>query len=418
VQGDNHRTSLYAQDQWTKGRATLNIGLRLDHIRGISPVLDKTVYTPHAAWGPRVGLSYNLTKNDNAVLKAFWGQYYEGAASAFYTAATPGIQDYTSTPLNAAGQVVGPTVVITPGQTYKISDDMSHPRTDEFNVSYEQQLTRALRFTATGIWRKGTNFINNVIADAQWSPKTLTNPLTGQPFTAYNWVNQSASNESFTVTNPEGFQYLGTNGSVIDTVDPRRNYKGLMLVLTNSLRGRFGYQFSYVLSKSEGNVDNGSASAYLGGSTFTSPNNLINSYGELSNSRRHEVKTYFTYRIPKVDVMLGGNYTGFSGRPYHASAIYTSKELSVGGSARRTILLEPRGSRRNDFYNQVDLRLEKAFQVQTNRFGIYADLVNLFNTNTVTSRQGTYPSSGGIDFAAPTGIQGARQVTFGVRWMF
>jgi hypothetical protein len=353
------------------------------------------------------------------VVKAFWGQYYEGAASAFYTAATPGIADYTHTPVNLAGQPIGPAEVIIPAQVYGISSDMKHPRTDEFNVSYEQQLMRGMRFTATGIWRFGTNFINNVIANARWAPKTLTNPLTNQTFTAYNWINQSASNNSFTIRNPEGFQYLDANGGVIGTADPQRKYKGLMLVLSNSLRGNFGYQFSYVVSKAEGTVDNSGFGSYLSGNGWTSPNTvLINADGELTNSRRHEVKAYFTYRVPKIDVMLGGNYTGLSGRPYTPQAIFSSRDLSVGSSSRRTIFLEPRGSRRNDFFNQVDLRVEKAFHVQGNRFGVYGDMVNLFNTNTVTSRQATYPTSGGIAFGAPTGVQGARQVTFGFRWAF
>lgn len=419
VQGNNHRTSVYAQDQWSAGRATLNIGLRLDHVRGISPVLDKTVYEPHAAWGPRAGIAYNLGSSDSSVLKAFWGRYYEGAASLFYTSATPGIQDTTHTPVNSAGQPIGPAEVFIPAQVYRISNDMNHPRTDEFNVSYEQQLMRGMRFTATGIWRWGGNFINNVITDARWSPRTLTNPLTGQPFTAYAWTNQSASNTSFTVTNPEGFNYVGTDGSVIGTADPHRNYRGLMLVLTNSLRNRFGYQFSYVLSKAEGTVDNSGGGAYLSGSSWTSPNTaLINSFGELTNSRRHEVKAYFTYRIPRIDVMVGGNYTGLSGRPWTPNALFTNSQLPTGGSSRRTILLETRGSERTEFVNQVDLRLEKVFPVQGNRFGVYADMINLFNTNAVLTVQARYPSSGGINFKAPTAIQGARQVTFGGRWSF
>ena len=38
-----------------------------------------------------------------------------------------------------------------------------------------------------------------------------------------------------------------------------------MLLLSNSLRGRFGYQLSYVLSKSEGNVDNSGFYNYFAG---------------------------------------------------------------------------------------------------------------------------------------------------------
>ena len=419
VQGNNRRTSAYAQDQWSAGRATLNIGLRMDHIRGYSPVLKETVYKPELGWGPRVGLSYNLTSRDTAALKAFWGRYYEGAASALYTAATPGIQDLTYTDVNSSGQPIGAPRVIVPGQVYGISDDIKHPRTDEANVSYEQQLMRGMRFTATGIWRWGDNFINNVITGARWSPKTLTNSLTGQTFTAYTWANQAASNNTFTVVNTAGFQYLATDGSVIGTLDTRRKYRGLMLVLTNSLRGRLGYQFSYVLSKSEGNVDNSGGSAYLGGSQFTGPNTtLINAFGELTNSRRHEVKAYFTYRVPKVDVMLGGNYTGLSGRHFTPSFVYSNSTLPTGGSSRRTIFLEPRGTEENDFIHNVDLRVEKVFSIEGNRFGIYADTLNLFNANAVTARQATYPSSGGIAYRAPTGIQGARQITFGARWSF
>ena len=419
VQGDNRRTSAYVQDQWSAGRATLNLGLRLDHIRGFSPVLDRTVYTPKTAWGPRVGAALNLTESSTSVLKAFWGRYYEGAASAFFTAATPGIQDYTHTPVDEKFNPIGPPEVIIPAQVYGISDDIKHPRTDEFNVSFEQQLMRGVRFTASGIWRWGGNFINNVITGARWSPRTLTNSLTNQTFTAYAWTNQSASNNTFAIRNTEGFQYLAPDGSVILTADPQREYRGLMLVLSNSLRGRLGYQFSYVLSKAEGNVDNSGFGAYLGGSPWTSPNNLINAYGELTNSRRHEVKAYFTYNVPKLDVMVGGNYTGLSGRPYTATFSFPNSQLPTGGSSRRTIFLQPRGSSgRNDFVHQVDLRTEKVFNVQGHRFGVYADMVNLFNDNAVTVRQATYPTSGGIAYQAPTGIQGARQITFGGRWSF
>jgi hypothetical protein len=420
VQGNNHRTSAYAQDQWNHGRMTLNLGLRLDSIHGISPQLNKTVYSPGTAWGPRVGAAYNLRSSSSAVMKAFWGRYYEGAASLFFTSATPGIHDYTHTPVDLQGNPNGPPEVVIPAQVYGMSSSINHPRTDEFNVSYEQQVIRNLRFTASGIWRSGGNFINNVITAAQWTPKTVVNGLTNQSFTAYSWTNSSTSNTSFEITNPTGFAYKAPDGSTIGVADPKRTYKALMLVLTNSLRTHFGYQFSYVLSKSEGTVDNSGAGNYLGGTFWEGPNTaLINSYGELTNSRRHEVKAYFTYQVPKVDVMLGGNYTGTSGRPWTPTQLYGNSVLNGGGSsARRTIFLEPRGSERTEFVNQVDLRVEKVFPVENNRFGVYADMVNLFNANAVLAVQGRYPSSGGIAFKAPTSIQSARQVTFGVRWMF
>ena len=119
---------------------------------------------------------------------------------------------------------------------------------------------------------------------------------------------------------------------------------------------------------------------------------------------------------------MGGVYTGLSGRPYTPFQRYTNAQLNLPTNGRKEIFLEPRGSERNDFYNNIDLRAEKAFRVQNHRFGVYADIINLFNTATVTSRQARVPSttiSGStVLYQAPTGVQGARQVTFGGRWHF
>lgn len=423
VQGDNHRVSAYAQDQWSKNRVTLNIGLRMDHIRGYSPQLKKDVYTPSNAWGPRVGATYDLNSSHTSALKAFWGRYYEGTAASFFTQATPGIQDYTHTPLNPDYTVAGPTEIIVPAQVFGINSDIQHPRTDEFNASFETQLMHGLRLTATGIYRTTGNILNHVISDAVFSPITLTNALTGQPYTAYKWANPAASNTSFLIRNVAGFQYRAVDGSVIGSIDPKRTYKALMLVLTNGFKGNLGYQFSYVLSKAEGNSDN-TGSGWLYGSGWISPNtSLINDFGELTNSHRHEIKMYFTYRVPRVDVMLGGNYTGVSGGPYTPYAQVGSGTLGgLSPSSARQIFLEPRGSQHLSFSNQVDLRVEKAFQQAGHRLGIFADMTNLFNNATITGVQTRFPSTsiGGhtVLYQAPTRVQGARQITFGAHWTF
>ena len=100
--------------------------------------------------------------------------------------------------------------------------------------------------------------------------------------------------------------------------------------------------------------------------TWDSPNTaIINTFGELTNSRRHEIKADVSYRFPKVDVLLGGVYTGYSGRPYTPYQRYTNAPAeSADQSAAKEIFLEPRGTERNDFFNNFDLRAEKAFRVQ------------------------------------------------------
>ena len=422
LQGDNRRTSAFAQDQWTAGRLTFNLGVRMDHIRGFSPTLDKNVYTPKTAWGPRLGAAFDVTGKGTTVLRGFWGRYYEGPAAGFFYNAAPGIEDYVWTPINPDGSLGVPDV-LTPAFVFGMQEDIKHPRTDDANVAWEQQLSRTLRFTATGIWRKTGNFINNVVEGAIWDKRTLVNQLTNQPYTAYYWDNRDETNTNFVIRNTEGFNYQLTDGSVI-AADPSRDYKALMLLLNKQLRNRWGFQASYVLAKAEGTVDNSGFGNWLGGHGWVSPNTgVTNNFGELTNSRRHEFKLYGTYQLPVVEVMLSGVYTGTSGRPFTPYGQPSTSALNVpGSSTRRQIFLAPRGSERNDFYNNFDLRAEKVIQVQGHRFGLFADITNLMNTASITSRQTRVPSTsiGGntVLYKSPTGVQGARQVTFGGRWSF
>jgi hypothetical protein len=417
-QGDNRRFSAYAQDQLTAGRLTLNLGLRLDHITGYSPVLKKTVYTPDNALGPRVGIAYDVTGKGTTVIKGFWGRYFEGAASLFYTSATPGQSDYVMTSIN-------PNVdsSVSPGIVYGIDSNIKHPRTDDANIAFEQQITKDLRFTVTGIYRKTGDFINNVITGATYTPFSVTNPLTGQAMTLYKWANRTATEESYNIQNQSGYQFASSAGGTIAAADPKRDYKGLMVVLGKSLRNRWGFQASYVLSKATGNVSNSSGGAYLGNSTWNSPNTaIINADGELGNSRRHEVKAYATWQVPVAEIMLSAAITAMSGTPYQPYYQYGSSVLNFPSSSRRQVFLAPRGSYHNDFYKNVDIRAEKYFKYQGHRFGVYADIANLLNTAGVISRQTRYPNTTvGEDtvlWQAPTGIQPGRQATFGARWSF
>jgi hypothetical protein len=134
------------------------------------------------------------------------------------------------------------------------------------------------------------------------------------------------------------------------------------------------------------------------------------------------VKVHLSAQIPKIDVLFGMSYTGMSGRPYTPYQQYSQSQLNMTGSARRQIFLQPRGTERNEFYHNVDLRAEKMFRAMGNRFGIYMDVANLFNRAGITTVQTRYPSTsiGGntVKYQAPTVIQGARQATFGARWSF
>ncbi len=70
----------------------------------------------------------------------------------------------------------------------------------------------------------------------------------------------------------------------------------------------------------------------------------------------------------------------------------------------------------------LTLRIEKVFNYQIHRFGVYADINNLFNwgvvTGVVTRITGSSVLGQTVPFETPTALIPARQATFGVRWSF
>ena len=193
------------------------------------------------------------------------------------------------------------------------------------------------------------------------------------------------------VTNYAGFQYKDPNGNVLGTADPSRKYKGVMFVLTKTLSNRWQGQFSYVYSESEGNVGNAGRSASAA-TTFRNPNiALVNSYGVMEQNRPHEFKLMGGYTIPKVEVALNAYYRAISGDTYTPVANVSGSSSVLNWTGSLNINLEPKGSQRMETRHLVDFRVEKEFKVDVHRFGVFFDIANLFNNDTITGVQTRVP---------------------------
>jgi hypothetical protein len=417
IDGRNHRESFYAQDQWKVGRLTANLGLRLDRISGRSPSATGTIYEPNLSWGPRLGVAVDASGKGTSVLKGFWGRYFEGASIAPYAGAVPGRSDYV-------------TYEVFPGDTlfeidrigefvYGIDDDIDHTKVDEFNVSFEQQIRRDMRFTASGIWRKTDNFVNRLIPNATWAPFAFDNLLAGGTLTLYRWVNRSLTEEDRFITNVKGYQYRDASGNVLAEADPKRDYKGFMFVLTKSYANRWQAQASYVWSEAKGTIDNNLTGPF-GSTQWETPNGTVNADGFQENSRTHEFKLLGGYQLPKIEVNVSAYYRALSGRRYTPVRFLSGGTFNYYTSLN--INLEPRGTERLPAERQLDLRFEKQFRVDVHRFSVFADFQNLLNTGTILARQTRFPSrtiSGfPVQYNSPTTIVEPRQMTFGGRWSF
>jgi hypothetical protein len=378
-------------------------------------------------------------------VKGSYGQYYEGIFNDIYKRATSGYQPRITWDVSACPSVSAPCPMslrvvdsITNPPTATIDPDTKHPRVDEYTLGFERALTNDVRLLVTGAYRENKNFVGSVLPLARWTPKTVTSTaVTGLPattITVYNWVNRPASQGTLLITNPDGFQYLDPSGNVVGTIDAHRTYKALMFVLRKRQSHRWYGQLSYVLSKAEGTIDNTSESLFGSVRFYETPTlSLVNVQGPLTNDRTHEIKAMLGVQVPVVEVGLNAYFRSLSGRPYAAFQRFSSTAIPFssyyGSTAGRSPFLEPRGNRRRQTENILDLRLEKIFNIagRRDRLALYADITNATNAHTVTATQTRVPSTSisiapgqsvSVPFDAPSTLVSPRQATLGARWSF
>ncbi len=415
VAGHAERESVYAQDAWkADDRLTLNLGIRFDNYRGKGD--SEAVYRAHGL-APRVGVAYDLAGDHRTVLKASFGRYYEALPVSYFDAALPGIEDVVFY------LIAGPDLVeirrIPLSVPARVDTGIRHPHVDEITTGFERALGKDVRFSAIGIWRRSGDFVSLVAPEARFVPVETPNLLTGAPMIVYGWADPTA--RSGFVTNPDGFSYLAADGVVVGSAEAFRRYRGQDLVLSRRHGGRWQAQVTYVLSKAEGTVDNDYFESLGVGGPFSSPNRaLINAEGLLIHDARHEIKVLGSYQLPRIDVTLSGFFRSVSGTTYTPFQDLPELVTPFGESVR----LEPRGSRRTPTRTILDLRLEKVFALGRGRLGVYADLINAFNADTVVAVQNRVPSASipgftePVAFGAPSEILPARQAYFGARFSF
>ena len=436
IRGTNKRESYYAQDQWKIGRLTANLGLRLDHIAGYSPDLNKTVYAPDLAWGPRLGATFDLTGKGTSVLRGSWGRYYEGAG---LQPLQPGGGRLDAVPvLRGAAERFAGTVRRDDDRRQlegRFQPQALQPRRNDAGVrttAASRSAHRGHRHLADlGQLRRSRD---QRARPGRRLPETFrirrTRPRRS-PTRCIGGPTARIRPTRWSPTTPAS-RYKDPSGNVLGTADPSRKYKGVMFVLTKTLSNRWQGQFSYVWSKSEGNVGNAGRTGF-GGTTFRNPNNvLVNSYGVMDQDRPHEFKLMGGYTIPKIDVALNAYYSAISGFTYTPVANVSGSSSVLNWTGSLNINLEPRGSQRMDMQHIVDLRAEKEFRVDVHRLGIYFDVANIFNNDVITSVQTRVPdrsityadpatgeaTSFRVKYRSPTAVLSPIQMTFGARWSF
>ena len=408
--------AVFASDSFTvKDRVTVNAGLRFDHSDAISqdlPALDAEgfetedtisglgkLYTWNVV-SPRLGVTAKLTENGRTIMRASYGRFNQGVLTGELSPFHPGVTPTTTMAYNAAtGGYTTLVSVVDPRINLALDPDTQTPRTDEYSVGVDREITPRLAAAVAYIRKEGSNFIAWTDVGGQYREETRTLP-DGRGLPVFVLTNGTAARR-FLLTNPDGYS-LTYNGLVI-ALDKRRS---------NGWQAFGSYTFSRTsgLQASSGAAADGAQlSTIAPNNTFgRDPNNLTNAEGRLPNDRPHIFRVMGTVDVPRTGFVIAANLQYFSGKPWAAS---TQVVLPQGDTR---ILIEPRGTRRLSSQSLLDLRVSRTFGSSGRRVELLLDVLNLLN-DTAEEAVAT-DNFFSANFARPTVFMDPRRAMVSVRF--
>lgn len=365
---EQSRRTAYAQDAWSVGNhVTVNVGLRAGFYEGGVPThLD--AFSADAL-APRLGLAWDVTGDHRTTARLHYGRYHDPIVTSFYDFLDPLGQSPT-----IFADVIGSGYVETSrtatGAQASIAHDAKFPFVAESVVGIERQLPGSLSLVAQVIRRNFRNSIGFADLATAWQPVARVDPgPDGRTGTADDggtiivYRNVDPSLSAPVLTNPAAY----------------RHYRAAQFVLRRR-GGRANLQASYTWSRTTGNYNNGAYSNAANGDlglngVFVNPNRRINADGVTNQDFPHEVKVLGSFHLNLWGpVTVGGVYRYQSGAPWQRSANFGAQ---TGVNA---IFVEPRGTRRTDAVNAIDLRAEKIMGPRAStRLELFVDVFNVTN---------------------------------------
>jgi hypothetical protein len=445
---------VFAQDRWTAGRATLNLGVRYDTFKGTAPaqvVTGPTRLTPNRAdislpetplvhWHdvtPRLGVTYDVTGDGRTAIKVSLNKYVEGQAVGSLVGVNAG----------GAGPHPVSSLVNSTSRTWLDTNLDFIPQCDLTNIAANGEClavsnpgfgstnTNALRFDRDALFgwgRRGYNWefgagvqrevLPRVSVDAGYFRRWYGNfrvtdntALAPGEFTAY------------TVTVPTAAG-LSTSGRTLTAYDPNRVVQAVNVTTRASTYGEqverwHGADFSVRARTGNGVLLFGGVST--GKTTLDSceiaarvPESLGTrplEYCHIDSPWITQVKLNGVYTIPKAEVLVSAVFQSIPGPVIQANYVVTARAPGVPlvGSPTATVALLPAtggvggiGTDYGERLNQLDLRVGKLLRAGTTRMSVNLDVFNLFNGSAVTAENPSFPAA----FRRPTQIMLARFV--------
>jgi carboxypeptidase family protein len=203
----------WMQDDWTRGRLTLNLGVRYDYIDGTwaeDLAFDQWVPVRSVDKNnvqPRLGFAYSV--NDRTVARGGWGMFSGGAVNSSHAyrvdAQVANIQvnydgrpDFATNPFNGPiptyQQAVATAAQRSPFLTLP-SINSNLPYTHQANVGIQRQLGAVMSLATDFVYTKNKDVVSIMDVNLAYNPATGANypftDLTRKPVRGWGAVNQN-----------------------------------------------------------------------------------------------------------------------------------------------------------------------------------------------------------------------------------
>ena len=405
----------FVDDTWRlNGRMTLSLGLRLDRYQpglpaqqgpageALAPVNSVLTFNN---WGPRVGMSADLTGDGRTVVKLYYGRFWVYPGNVFTAAVNPNPSGWSRTYLwtndtNGNGSWdLGEEGALSP-----VSGGSASTRLDPGIVN-----TRVHQSAAYVEREVASNFAvrTGVVVNLKREPIGTIN--VNRPLNAYSLPVNVVD------PGPDGRPGSSDGGGVLTAYDLTSEVRALPPVnLTTNLRDGDSDYYTWEMTAMKRQTTWWSLLAsfthtwhretVLGSGTDFTPNALVHTTAGQDRFTTWQGKLDATLNLP-LDVRLVPVLRAQAGIPFARTFVRT---LTYGNA---NVKAEPVGAHRTPDITLVDLRTEKTFRVARTRVMGFIDIYNLFNTNA----EQTLTTSSGASWLRPTAITGPRILRIGAR---
>jgi hypothetical protein len=457
--------SAYVQDTITKGRSTVQAGLRYDYIKDKAgaasiaanplggiwlPAINFPGADPGVAFNdfsPRVGLTYDITGDGRTLARTNYARYYgqvgNGGVAGTVNPVGSTTLRYPWTDLNGNGIAENGEIALSanpisastnwsaanPANTVSansVDPNLKNDTTDEFIVGVDRQVGAGFAVGASYIWRHYGDFSWNDrqgITTADWTAKTFT-PTTG---CQGDDGLRTAASRCQTATYYEPNFQLPTIITLTNIPGYARTFNGVELTAQKRMSHGWMMNSSFTYNSTDVHFGEFPGAANQASSTTTTipisedPTNRAqrdggqydyltggSGIGNVYVNAKWLLKVSGMYQAP-YQINLSAFYNARQGYPFEQGVLTPTR---LNGAGTVFVLLDHVGDNRLPNYQNVDFHVERPIKAANVRFVPSLDVFNVTNSNTIQAIRGSQNAANANQIQA---ILAPRVIRFGIR---